>query len=618
MSKNLSAERLVQEVKQDYLRRREQRRSLEAQWQLNINFYMGNQYSYILSNNNVADSEKQYFWEEKEVFNHIAPVIETRIAKLLQLSPDIKVLPATNSEKDVNSAKLSVEIFNSVKERLNLAKLIKNATTWSEICGTAFYKIVWNNELGLVFGEDKERAIKLGDVDIAVCSPFEIFPDNLSCENIDDLQSIIQAKAVDVNFIKSIYGVNVAPEKCYAFSLDNGFNTVGGLGYSSHINKVANNEVDNACVLIERYTKPNSKYPNGRLTIVAGDKLLFDGDLPYILGENKERKLPFVKQVSTSIPGNFFGVSVVERLVPIQRAYNTVRNRKHEFFNRASMGVLTVEAGSVDTDALEQDGLSPGKVLIYRQGSKAPTIMENPDITSNFEQEEERLLDEFKTISGINDIMKDKISAFNNLSGTAIQLLMEQDEQRLQSSTEEIKYALVTIARYILKLYKQFAVVPRIIKIAGSNNEIKMHYWDKNEISSDEVVFDAERLVGETLASRRTMLMELINSGIMFDEEGKFSHSMRKRCLDLLGFGMWENSHDIHSLHISKAQSENFEMNSGEVEVLEIDEHKTHIDEHIAYAIGGEIKNNKNYTEILKRLTNHIKVHKQMMKNIEE
>ena len=33
-----------------------------------------------------------------------------------------------------------------------------------------------------------------GDVDISVCSPFEIFPDNNTTENIDDLTSIIQAK----------------------------------------------------------------------------------------------------------------------------------------------------------------------------------------------------------------------------------------------------------------------------------------------------------------------------------------------------------------------------------------------------------------------------------------
>ena len=44
---------------------------------------------------------------------------------------------------------------------------------------------------------------------------------------------------------------------------------------------------------------------------------------------------------------------MVERAIPVQRAYNAVKNRKHEFLNRIAMGVLTVEDGSVDTDNLE-------------------------------------------------------------------------------------------------------------------------------------------------------------------------------------------------------------------------------------------------------------------------
>ena len=42
--------KIVQEVVEDYLKRREARKSLESQWQLNVNFMMGNQYSYIASN----------------------------------------------------------------------------------------------------------------------------------------------------------------------------------------------------------------------------------------------------------------------------------------------------------------------------------------------------------------------------------------------------------------------------------------------------------------------------------------------------------------------------------------------------------------------------------------
>jgi len=37
--------------------------------------------------------------------------------------------------------------------------------------------------------------------------------------------------------------------------------------------------------------------------------------------------------------------------------------------------VLCVEDGSVDIDALEQDGLKDGKVIVYRQGSREPFVL---------------------------------------------------------------------------------------------------------------------------------------------------------------------------------------------------------------------------------------------------
>ena len=614
MAKN--NQKIVEEVMADYEARREQRRSLEAQWQLNINYMMGNQYSYIASNQSIREDEKEYFWQEKEVFNHIAPIVETRISKISNNVPNVTVVPASTDESDIESAKLSKEILKSVSNRLNLTDIEKSATTWSEICGTAFYKVMWNTDTGrMVASDENGRAIREGDVYVEVVSPFEIFPDNLACERLEDLKSVIHARAVDIDEIKSEWGVDIPSEKVYAFSLDSKTSNLGGLGYDAHINRVANIELNHHCVLIERYIRPSNDLPNGRLTIVAGDKLLYDGDMPYINDELNNRTFPFVKQISNYMPGSFFGVSVVDRLIPLQRAYNAVRNRKHEYFNRAVMNVLAVEDGSVDTDALEMDGLSPGKVLVYRQGSKVPEVVENPSINIDFEAEEERLLNEFKTVSGVSDMMTDSYAQYTNMSGVALQLLAEQDMTRLATATDSTKLAVKTLAKFILRLYKQYAVVPRLLKITGENGSVQMYYWDQNEICSDDVVFDTSSDVGDTLGQRRTMLLDLIQQGLMYDEDGKFSHSMRKRCLDLLGFGMWENSVDIHSLQINRAKEENLELTKGkDIELLPIDDHKIHIEEHTAYILGSDLRKHKNYKAILDKLLAHIERHKQALK----
>lgn len=609
-------QKLVEEVRKDYIKRREARRSLEAQWQLNINFMIGNQYSYIASNNSIREDEKEYFWQEKEVFNHIAPIVETRISKISSNTPSVTVVPASTDESDIESAKLSKEILNSVANRLNLTDLEKTATTWSEICGTAFYKIVWNTNTGRMVATDElGNAIREGDVQVEVVSPFEIFPDNLACERMEDVKSIIHARAVEIDEVRSQWGVDVESENVYAFTLDSLSNNLGGLGYNAHINKVANIELTNHCVVIERYIRPTKDFPLGRLTIVAGDKLLFDGDLPYINDELNNRTFPFVKQISNYIPGSFFGVSVVDRLIPLQRAYNAVRNRKHEYFNRSVMNVLAVEDGSIDTDALEMEGLSPGKVLVYRQGSKIPEIMQNPNINLNFDEEEERLLSEFKTVSGVSDMMTDSYANYTNMSGVALELLAEQDMTRLATAIDSTKLAVKILAKFILRLYKQFAVVPRLLKITGETGDIQMYYWDQNEICSDDVVFDASTDTMDSLGQKRTMLLDLIKEGLMYDEDGKFSQSTRKRCLDLLGFGMWENAVDINSLQINRAKEENITIsNNQELKIFPIDDHKIHIDEHTAYILGGEIKKKINGQKIIEKLLKHIEEHKKLLK----
>ena len=38
------------------------------------------------------------------------------------------------------------------------------------------------------------------------------------------------------------------------------------------------------------------------------------------------------------------------------------------------MGVMFVEDGSVDVDMIEEEGVSPGQVIVYRQGANGPQI----------------------------------------------------------------------------------------------------------------------------------------------------------------------------------------------------------------------------------------------------
>lgn len=66
---------------------------------------------------------------------------------------------------------------------------------------------------------------------------------------------------------------------------------------------------------------------------------------------------------------------LVSLLIPFQKAYNNIKNREQEYINRVTTGILCVEDGSVDVDELADEGIYPGKVIIYRQGAQVPNFM---------------------------------------------------------------------------------------------------------------------------------------------------------------------------------------------------------------------------------------------------
>ena len=604
---------VVKETLEDFEERVRARKSFDNQWQLNMNFYMGNQYCDVGYGGFVREMDKQYFWQEREVFNHIAPIIDIRLSKLAKIKPKMQVLPATNEEEDLYTAKVGKKILDSVSNKMNLSAKINQATKWSEICGTSFYKISWNSNLGQVVAlEEDGKKIKTGDVDISVCSPFEIYPDSATHESLQECQSLIHARAYAVDEIKQTYGVDVEGKDINVYSLDGTSVSLGGLGYSGLATKLIETTRKNSAIVLEKYVKPCEKFPDGRLIIVAGDKLVYDGELPYLNGIDGKREFPFVRQICNEEVGNFWGVSMISRLIPIQRAYNAVKNRKHEYINRLTLGVLAVEDGSVDIDNLEEEGLAPGKILVYRQGSSAPKFLGGENVPSDFEKEEEKLLKEFNSLSGTSEIgSMESVSA--SLSGVALELLIDENETRLKFTTDSMKSAIKTMAKHILRLYKQFATFPRLIKIVGDDGTLDVFYFKGNDISSDDVQFDTDNETNDTLSQRRTMIFTLLDKGLLADEDGKISNSMKAKIMENIGFGVWDNSVDLRDLHIKNADIENSKLNSGkDVEVKEIDNDELHINQHTAYMLkvlyGGEYDK-----KIEKLFLKHIQKHKERL-----
>jgi hypothetical protein len=275
------------------------------------------------------------------------------------------------------------------------------------------------------------------------------------------------------------------------------------------------------------------------------------------------------------------------------------------------MGVLTVEDGSVDTDELSEEGLLPGKVLVYRQGGKAPEMLDCGNIPSEFKDEEEWLEKEFALISGISELTQNS-TPVRVTSATGLQLLLSQDEARLSATVVCIERAMKEIGRQILRLYRQFAGTARLMTLTGENKKMQAYYFNASKLDVNDIQFESND--ASSPEEKRNLLLQMYNAGLLSDEDGKVSKENKHRILEAFGFGGYENAKDISALHIAKASEENLDMRMAEVEVDYYDDHSAHITEHTRFLLSEEFKRIKDKAGVKERFVQHIKKHEEMKK----
>ena len=586
-------ETLAAEVLEDFRKRQSARRQTENTWEINLDFLAGKQYVNVSAAGDVREEEGDYMWQIRSVYNHIVPVMDTRLAKLSRVRPTMSVRAASDDDADVYTAQIASKVLNSTCARLDMDEIISSATRWSEVTGTVFYKVGWNKSKGNILGENEGEKVSEGDVEIEVVPPFEIFPDSLTAENLEDCQSIIRARVVPVSLIKDIYGIDVKPEKASVL-------TFGG----------EKKDAENCALVLERYEKPCKRYPCGRIVTVAGGKAVSVDEFPYENGQGGNRTYPFIRQVSGVLPGRFFGVGVIDRLIPVQRAYNAVRNRKQEFINRISMGVYAVEDGSVDVEALVEDGLQPGKVIVYRQGYEPPKSLSAEKLPDDFEKEEEKLLDEFVLLGGVNEVSQNYKAVLGVQSAAGLKLLLEQDDERLTVPAENIRRAVREAARRIVRLFKQFTLGPRLMRTAGDGGTAEVFYFTAGDLTSDDVVFETENELSYSPSQRRSNVLEILGSGLFAGEDGRIEQGTKAKLLEIMGFGGMGCGKTSAAMHVSRAAEENVTACKRPLEAEPYDDHAIHIAEHTRFLVGKEYARFENASEVRAAVEKHLQKHK--------
>lgn len=586
----LNNEELVAFVEKEFKRREEERRPIELQWRLNVAFIEGNQYVDINTAAMALDEiPPMYPWQEREVFNHVAPIVETRIAKLSRMRPILKVRPGSGEQQDIRASKIGSQLISNVYNDNGIRDLQCEAYPWAEACGSVLFKNIWNQNKGSIVatvinaetGEQEE--VREGDIDTVLVPGQEIYPDSIYHQDVKQCKSIIHAKAYHVDDIEEIWGVRVKPEKTVVMELQRTMTSIGGLGYGSGQYHFGTAELADHALVKEYWERPTKKYPKGRLIIIASKSLLYGGPLAFPVDIDGRLGLPFVKVDCITRAGCFFGKTIVERCIPVQRRYNALRNRKAEHLNRVAIGQWTVEDGAVDLDIFEENAGFPGAIHTYQRGFRPPDPVVQPPLPNDFNTELNDLLTEFSMLSGVSEMSRMSQAPPGVKSGVALSIALEQDDTRLSSTAQNIEMFLIENGKQWLRLYKAFSQGMRIIRRINKENIVELLDWQASDLRSDDVILDTFSALAESPAQRRQMVFDLLNTALFLDPDtGKISKEMRKKIFEMIEFGNWESADDMDESHISKAERENRVMKGGgEIpQAATYDDHLIHINRH--------------------------------------
>ena len=91
---------------------KKERHAWELQWELNSNFLCGNQFVDINTySGKIEEYSKPHDYEEREAYNQIEPLYETRIANLETITYAMTVRPATDELIDIQKARVSTALL---------------------------------------------------------------------------------------------------------------------------------------------------------------------------------------------------------------------------------------------------------------------------------------------------------------------------------------------------------------------------------------------------------------------------------------------------------------------------------------------------------------------------
>lgn len=466
-------------------------------------------------------SDQERSWRQRPVINKLFFWYMLTHARLTESDPIIGFRPATGDRLDAMLAEVMDPIFKTLWEEIGMGEVMDRLVAWLVPGGRAFLKSRVDFTAGdLVEYQDEttgERTTQReGAITVDVLSPLE-------CRGTWDSQPWHKKRwhthrsFLSVSHIAEQFGLDVkadpTPQQGMATQhiltrmlFGNGYWGAGGGHATTDMGGGHALSVDTEGLVCvdERWERPCASYPQGRLTIVTGHDVLFDGPRPF----NYKSTSPIRAFDYVNAPGRQQGSSPQEFLNPLQRTWN--RGWQQLFEHRALTTNPLIQLDASSGVKREDFQSRPGHVVVVntRPGVDAFKFVSPPPISG----------DVWKIQSVIADVM-DNFGNMQGASGAAptsdasgdlVEALRFNSDRYTVPTAKRMVREVARVCEDWMPMLEVLWPMERIIAYAGEDNvsrtvTVAPEMWQGRV----NVVPDLESMLPESQGERRKRVKDL-------------------------------------------------------------------------------------------------------------
>lgn len=596
----------------------------------------------------------------RAVSNMIAPRVERGVAVFLKSFPEPMYVATTTEAKDRDAAQAATGVMRYRDKVGRIKQKKRDLANWVVTCGTGFMQTrldrasaervkrpvintVQEPMMGAdgmpVIGEDGQpqmdekeipvldpetsepmtEEVVLADEGVEVLSPFEVVPD-WNARYPWEMRRYTHVRARTRDWIGREFGSDaresVKPEtpmgivgtmgyyqlKVMDIQMRASLTGSYGLpyGYGGAIADMR--YMEDSAVVLARWQLPTDENPKGRLMIVAGGKVLHDGENPH--GD----RLNLFTYRWMVLPGSVpWGVGMPRNLISPQKRYNGISTQTDII--RKTAGNPWIFADRRSQVSLDLHTSEPMHVFSYRSapGVNTPTITPAQSSSPDARYQQEQIKRDMDEIAGTEQVLRG-VNPTGATAGITVERLEEQASERFVPGIDDNRDEFERMYEMRIEIARQSNAwqFPREVPTIGADGRRAQKNFQASDFTGNiQVECQAVPLTAFSEAMKKQNVIGLIDKGVIDITSERNRDRIRRM------FSVQELTEDVDADR-RLAQDENEHMYDGQLAVVQpIDDHPTHIDEHTL-----EMKTDRfmNSTyDVQSRFYQHLMVHVQKM-----